>query len=236
LDLVVKKLSRLAPLDAAAREAIASLPHRLQDVGPRQTLVREGDVPGECCVLLDGHACRFKGTAKGERQIVSFHMQGDILDLQLMQLPRADHSVQTITAGKVAWISRDALHQVRRSSQLINDALWRDALIDASIFREWVLNVGRRDARTRIAHVLCEFATRRQAAGLGSPEHFVLPMTQEDIADATGLTVVHVNRTLQTLGREGVIRRNGREVWIADWEIMREVGDFDAAYLHQAAA
>ena len=117
----------------------------------------------------------------------------------------------------------------------INEALWRDSLIDASIFREWVLNVGRRDAKARIAHMLCEFASRRQAAGLGSPERFELPMTQEQIGDATGLTPVHVNRMLHALAADGVIVRDQREVEITDWPKMRRIADFDPAYLHAAA-
>ena len=109
-----------------------------------------------------------------------------------------------------------ALRDLARQRPRVGEALWRGTLIDASIFREWVLNVGRRDARQRIAHMLCEFAVRREAAGLGSPESFVLPMTQEHIADATGLTAIHVNRMLQALGNDGVIQREKRQVAIAD--------------------
>ena len=99
-----------------------------------------------------------------------------------------------------------------------------------------MLNVGRRDAKERVAHMLCEFAARRQAAGLGTPEQFELPMTQEEIADATGLTTVHVNRTLHALAADGVIVRHRRHYQIADWPRMQRVADFDPAYLHAAAA
>jgi CRP-like cAMP-binding protein len=232
---LVRKLERLGDLEAADRKAIASLPFRISSARNGDYLVREGSTPTECCLLLEGYACRHKGTSKGGRQIVSFHLPGDLLDLQHLQLPKADHDVQTITDAVIAWISGDSLRQLMRDHPRINDALWRDALIDASIFREWVLNVGRRDARARIAHMLCEFAARREAAGLGSAERFELPMTQGQIADATGLTPVHVNRMLQALRADGLIAREGRDMLILDFARLKRVADFDATYLHAAA-
>jgi CRP-like cAMP-binding protein len=235
MELMLRKLDKLGGLGQDDRDAIAALRYRIEQAPPGRVLVREGDVPSECCVLVEGYACRHKSTSNGARQIVSFHLPGDILDVQHLKLPRADHTVETITAAKVAWIATDDLRALLENRPRINDALWRDALIDASIFREWVLNVGQRDASARIAHMLCEFAARREAAGLGSPERFELPMTQDQIAEATGLSVVHVNRTLQGLSRSGVIERNRREIRIRDWGRMCQVADFDPAYLHQAA-
>jgi CRP-like cAMP-binding protein len=186
-------------------------------------------------MLVTGYACRHKVAANGGRQIVSFHLAGDILDLQHLLLAVADHNVQTITDATIAWIPKVALKRAADGSARIADALWRDTLIDASIFREWVLNVGRRDARSRTAHMLCEFAARREAAGLGSPEDFELPMTQEQIADATGLTAVHVNRMLRALEEDGAITRDRRRIRIVDWQRMRRIADFDPVYLHAAA-
>ena len=235
LEPLIRKLERLSPIGDDAREALAGLPCRLEEVSPGRVLVREGELPTECCLLLSGFVCRHKSTSGGARQIVSFHFPGDILDLQHLKLPRADHNVEATTRAEVAWISKDRINRILRSHPVLADALWRDALIDASIFREWVLNVGRRDARSRVAHMLCEFAARREAAGLGSPERFELPMTQEQIADATGMTIVHVNRTLKALTDEGAISRDGREVRISDWARMQRIADFDPAYLHNAA-
>jgi CRP-like cAMP-binding protein len=232
---VIRKLDRLARLEPADRAALRALPFRTQNVPAHRYLVREGDEAIECCVLLRGYACRHKATSTGARQIVSFHMPGDILDLQHLLLTRADHNLQTITEATVAWISAAQLKRIAQERPRVSEALWRDTLIDASIFREWVLNVGRRDAKARIAHMLCEFAARRQAAGLGSPERFELPMTQEQIGDATGLTGVHVNRMLHELARDGVLQRQGREVHITDWRQLCQVADFRDAYLHAAA-
>lgn len=233
--LLIRKLERLRPLDPADRAALLSLPFRITRAGNNAFLVREGSAPTECCVLLEGYACRHKTTSDGSRQIVSFHIPGDIMDLQHLQLPRADHNIQTITVARIAWVPMDALREVMRTHPNISDAMWRDALIDASIFREWVLNIGRRDAKQRIAHMLCEFVARQQAIGPDGPQRFVLPMSQEQIADATGLTSVHVNRMLHALAADGVIERARREIRIVDWGLMRKAADFDPAYLHQAA-
>jgi CRP-like cAMP-binding protein len=111
-------------------------------------------------------------------------------------------------------------------------AMWADTLIDASIFREWVVNVGRRTSIARIAHLLCEFALRMKHAGLSSDGVYELPMTQEQLADAVGLTAVHVNRVLKELGRLGLIVRERRSITIPDWEKLRNIGDFNARYLH----
>lgn len=232
---MIRKLARLAALDAGDAAAIGALPFRVKFHTAGEYLVSEGDRVVHCCLLLEGHACRHKQAGDGGRQIVSFHVPGDILDLQHLLLARADHNVQTLTPAAVAWIPAARLKALAHTHPNIGDALWRDTLIDASIFREWVLNVGRRDAKTRIAHMLCEFLARREAAGLGSPERSELPMSQEHIADATGLTPVHVNRMLHELARDGVIARNKRDVRIADWPRMKYIADFDAHYLHAAA-
>lgn len=235
LDPMIRKLSRLADLNDDDVAALASLTFEVQDVGSSHHLVREGNKATRCCLLVKGYACRHKTTADGSRQILSFHIPGDILDLQHLLLSTADHNVQTITPARVAWLSMAELRQVARERPALGEAFWRDTLIDASIFREWVLNVGRRDAKSRVAHMLCEFAARHEAIGLDSPHNFELPMTQEQIADATGLTAVHVNRMLRALDEEGLTVRGKREIRITNWARLRQVADFDPTYLHMAA-
>ena len=235
LEYLTRKLERLEPLADEDRARLAGLPLRLERV-PRWTrLVGEGERPDHCCLLVEGYACRSKDGPDGGRQIVSWHIRGDLLDIQHMLLQRADHDILAITEATIAWIPRINLLQLAWERPAIGKALWRDSLIDASIFREWVLNVGRRDARSRIAHMLCEFVARCEAAGLGTKDSFHLPMTQEQIADATGLTPVHVNRMLRVLQEEGAILRNGRDLQIVDAGRLKSIGDFNAAYLHAAA-
>ena len=231
----IRKLERLTHLDEADRQAVRKLDARIENLPANALLVAEGDRAPQACLLLDGYACRHKETSGGGRQILSFHMAGDLLNLQRLFLERSDHNVQTITPTAVARIPTEALRRLMTDRPKVAEALWRDTLIEASIAREWVLNVGRRDATSRIAHMLCEFAARREAAGFGRPERFELPMTQEQIGDATGLTSVHVNRKLHELDQAGVIARTRREWTIVDWPRLKRIGDFDDAYLHAAA-
>ncbi len=232
---LIEKLARLSPLGDDDRTALRSLPATIGEAPANRFLVREGEAAGDCYLILRGYVCRHKLASNGGRQIVSFHMAGDIVDLQHLLFATADHSIQTITDVTYARFPAKALRQIAQQRPQVAEALWRDTLIDASIFREWVLNVGRRDAKARIAHMLCEFAVRREAAGLGSPERFDLPMSQEQIGDATGLTSVHVNRMLRALAEDGVIARDNRTIHIVDWDQMRRIADFDPMYLHAAA-
>lgn len=233
---LIRKLAQLAPLEEADRAAIATLPYAIRAVPPGHYLVREGGSSENCCLLVSGYACRHKMTYDGNRQIVSFHVRGDLVDLCHLQLATADHNVQTVTAATVACVPAARLKALARARPMVADALWRDALIDASRFREWMLNVGRRDARSRVAHLICEFAIRAEAAGLGTLELFDMPLTQEQIADATGLTSVHVNRMLRRLGQAGLIARDRQRICILDWNRMRLIAGFDETYLHGSVA
>ena len=232
LSRILRKFELRAPLDDSDREAFLSLPHRIQHVEANVYVVREGDRPDRSCVLLSGFALRHKVTALGERQVVSVHVAGDFLDLEGALLNVADHNVQMLTRCEVAFIPRSAITDLILNHPRIATAMWIDTLIDGSIFREWVVNVGRRDARSRIAHLLCEFARRLEVAGLADINGYELPMTQEQIADATGLTSVHVNRVLKRLDEEGLIARFRRHVTIPDWGKLRDVAGFSEIYLH----
>jgi CRP-like cAMP-binding protein len=194
--------------------------------------VREGDRPSRSCLLLDGFAATYKMTGDGKRQIMAFHVPGDIPDLQSLQLRVLDNSVATLTACKVGFIQHEVLHDLCRRHPRINDALWRETLINAAIFREWMTNIGRRDAYNRIAHLFCEWIVRLRAVGLVRDRVCDFPMTQNELADATGVSTVHVNRVLQELRGNGLITLKAGTLTILDWEQLKQAGDFDAAYLH----
>jgi len=230
-----RKLTRLMDLDGEELAALTALSFRREETEANRYLVKEGTQVTRCCLLVDGYVARHKMSRNGRRQIVSFHMSGDMLDLQHTLLSRADHNLQTMTRAVVAWIPITELAQVASRFPRVAAAFARDALIDAAIFREWVLNVGARDAKTRIAHMLCEFVQRREALGIASVEAVELPFSQEQIGDATGLTSVHVNRMLRELTEEGAFARTGRHYCIADWRKLQAIADFNPAYLHQMA-
>jgi CRP-like cAMP-binding protein len=234
-ETLVRKLNLLNPLSAEDVSAIAALPIRERTLKAGTVIVAENQLVSECCLLLAGYACRHKLAKDGGRQIVSFHVPGDILDIQHIFFEQADHNLQAVTDADVVFMPMSALRELVRRHPAVATALWRDCLVDASVFREWVLNVGRRSAAGRIAHMLCEFVTRCVAAGVSDTPDMILPMTQEYIADATGLTSIHVNRVLRQLREEGLVDGAGRTFRIADWEGIRQFADFRPAYLHLAA-
>jgi CRP-like cAMP-binding protein len=229
---MVEKFERRAKLDDSDRKALHSLPHRVQVYEPGRYVVREGAHIDESALILSGLAFRHKITADGARQIVSIHVPGDFVDLEGSLLQIADHNVQALTRCEIARILSHDIIALVDSHPRVARAMWVDTLVDGSIFREWIMNVGRRDARQRIGHLLCEFARRVEMAGLGDTSGYQLPMTQEQLADATGLTPVHVNRTLKALEAEGLIVREKRFVHIPDWERLREMSGFNELYLH----
>ena len=232
LELLVRNLELRSPLPAEDREAVLALPRQIRHLEAGTYLTREAEPPSQCAVLVSGFAYRQKVTGEGSRQIVALQIPGDALDLQNLFLDVSDHSLQMLTRGDVAFIARKDLQDLARSRPAIAHAIVVKMLVEASIFREWVLNVGRRDAATRIAHLLCELGVRLDAEGLADDYGYALPMTQEQLADAVGLTPVHVNRTLKALELDGLIKRTKRSISFPDWKKLRDAGDFNQRYLH----
>jgi CRP-like cAMP-binding protein len=221
-----------SPLSEAEKEAILRLPITIREIGADQDIVREGDKPSQCCLVIEGFECRYKMLRDGERQIMSFHVPGDIPDLQSLFLRTMDHSLGTITPNRVGFIAHDALRELIRAQPGIGERLWRETLIDASIFREWITNVGSRDAYARIGHIICEFFVRLRSVGLTNGTTFNFPITQTEIADATGLSTVHVNRSVQQLRADGLIHLERGVCKIPDFARLKQAAMFEAGYLH----
>lgn len=232
IQALIRKLERGLRLSEEERAALESLPVRLQQIRTDQDIVREGDRPGSCFVLLDGFAAAFKRTGAGKRQIMTFHIAGDIPDLQSLHISRLDNTVTTLTPCKVAFVEHGALLDLCARFPRIANALWRETLTDAAIFKEWVLNVGRRDAYAGVAHLICEVVTRMRAVGLVHDDHCAFPMTQNELADAVGISAVHINRTLQELRSAGLITLGRGKLQIHDWEGLKAAGDFAPDYLY----
>jgi CRP-like cAMP-binding protein len=234
LELLLANLELRSPLPQSDREAILALPYTLKSLAPGSYAVREGEPPSGCGVLVSGFAYRQKLTGDGGRQILSIHIPGEALDFQNIFLNVADHSVQMLTRGHLAVVPRADIQAITRNSASIGHAILVSTLVEASIFREWILNVGRRDAKSRLAHVLCELAVRLDAHGLTDHMGYHLPMTQAELADALGLTPVHLNRVIRSLECDGLINRSKRDLSFPDWERMRDMADFNDRYLHLA--
>jgi CRP-like cAMP-binding protein len=194
--------------------------------------VRDGSRPGACTLILEGFACRYKLLPDGKRQIMSFQIPGDVCDLQSFLLERMDHAIGALEACKVGLIPHAVMREITDEHPRITRALWKDTLIESSVFREWIASIGRRPAYARIAHVMCEILLRLKAVGLADDGSCRLPITQADFADALGLSIVHVNRTLQQLRADGLISLSGSVLVVHDWQRLRKAGEFDDTYLH----
>lgn len=233
---LIRKFRQHCALTDAAVDALEDLPYNVARFERGRYLVREGERPGDCFAILDGFIYRSKITSNGARQILALHLRGDLVCAHDRLLGEADHNIQALTDLSVASIPQDAVLAVAEAFPDISRALWRDNLVDAAVSREWLLNVGRRNARERLSHAVCEMALRQEAAGLCSATGYTWPMTQEELGDALGLTSVHVNRTVRGLRRDGIMKMRGRTLTVMDWESLQAEGDFRPAYLHQAPA
>jgi len=233
---LVRKLRAIADLTPEAIRAVEALPLRVRELPEGSDVVSEGDTPTECCLLVDGWIARYKLMKHGQRQIFSFHIPGDIPDLQSLYLKTMDHGLCALTPAQVAFIPHADMQDAIRRHESLRIACWRDTLVDAAVFREWMAGIGRRSAYERIAHLFCEIYVRLRAVGLIDGGGFPLAITQAEIADALGLTSVHVNRVLKELRRDQLIATPGRYVSILDWDGLRTAGDFDPTYLHLRSA
>jgi CRP-like cAMP-binding protein len=232
LEALVRNLELRSPLPPEDRAAVLKLPYSLRSLEAGTYTIREADAPEHCAILVSGFAYRQKLAGDGSRQIVALHIPGDALDFQNLFLDISDHSLQMLTRAEVAFTPMRDLQFLARERPAVGHAILVKILVEASIFREWVLNVGRRDARARVAHLLCELGVRLDAEGLAEEYGYEMPMTQEQLADAVGLTPVHVNRTLKALEGEGLIVRSKRSISFPDWKRLRSAGDFNQRYLH----
>jgi CRP-like cAMP-binding protein len=231
---LIRKLERIAPLAPEERAALLRLPLRLKAVPAHQDIVSEGDSPSESCLIVEGFACRYMLTEEGKRQILSFHIAGDIPDLQSLHLKTMDHSLGTLVPCQLAFIQHDDLSSLMRHHPRLGDLFWRDTLIDAAVFRQWIVGLGRREAHGRIAHLLCELLVRLKAIEQVEDHAFTLPITQAELADALGISAVHANRVLQDLRGNNLITWRGDTLKVLDWEGLQRAGEFDPAYLHLA--
>ncbi|MBW7969567.1 Crp/Fnr family transcriptional regulator [Bradyrhizobium sp. BR 10289] len=229
---LITKLTVSNNLDAADIRAIHGLRIRERHLNAGEVIVADGDRPSDCCLIVEGFAFRSKTTSDGERQVLSIHIPGEIPDLQSLHLKVMDHDLVTVTRCRLGFIAHDELREANRQHPNLASALWRETLIDGAIFREWIVNVGRREATPRMAHLLIELHRRLKAIGHTNDGEFGLPITQTDLGDCLGLSVVHTNRVLQNLRKEGLVSVSRSEFHILKPEEMERLAGFDPTYLH----
>ncbi|MFE1597507.1 Crp/Fnr family transcriptional regulator [Methylobacterium sp. ID0610] len=195
-------------------------------------MTQEGNRPSNCYLLVEGWLIRCKVLRDSRRQILSLHVPGEVPDLHALYLHATDCALATLTHARVACIPHEAFRTLIAARPTIAAALWRETLIDAQIYQQRVIGLGRRGALGRIAHLFCETYVRLSATGLAKDHRCEFPLTQADVGDAVGLSTVHVNRSLQTLRAEQLISWQGRSLEILNWKRLVAVADFDPAYLH----
>jgi CRP-like cAMP-binding protein len=229
---LLQHLHSITALSQYERDAVECLPVQVANIARHQDIVREGDRPRRSCFLMAGFACTFKMTGAGRRQIMAFHMSGDMPDLQSVHLSTLDSSLRSITSCRVGFVEHEAIHALCENHPRIGSALWRMTLIDAAIFREWISNIGQRDGYSRVAHLLAETLVRSHAVGLARGYICEMPFTQGDLGEATGMSTVHINRVLQELRRDALIRLQSGTLQVLDWPGLKNAADFDPTYLH----
>jgi CRP-like cAMP-binding protein len=213
--------------DRALLDAISAKPHRLP---ARADIIAEGDKPEDVHLVMEGYACRYKLLPDGRRQIMAIFVPGDLCDLHVQILGHMDHSIGTLTPAQVVNIGPDMIEKLIANPR-INRALWWASLVDEGTLREWLVSMGQRSSDEQMAHIFCELRVRLQAVGLAA-DGFEAFLTQEDLAEMMGISVVHVNRTLAKLREDGLVQTEGRRIVIPDFDRLAEFGGFDPNYLH----
>ena len=229
---MASKLEAFTRLSADDRSALQNAARNFHFVDARRDLVAEGEKPRYVHLVLDGWACRYKQLPDGKRQIVALFIPGDFCDVNVYILRQMDHSIGAITRLKVAMITPEEMNALTAERPRITQALWWHELVTAAVQREWTLNLGQRSAYERLAHLLLELYLRLQAVGRARDGRCDFPLTQNDLADATGLTAVHVNRMLQELRRDGLIELERKQLQILDIPRMMDASMFNPNYLH----
>ncbi len=229
----VEKLEGLVTLsvgDVAVLERVTANP---RDFAAKQDMIREGDRPGPVFVVLDGWACRYKILPSGSRQIMAFLLPGDACDLHIGMLTEMDHSLQAITAAKVALIPGDDMATMLDQHPRIANAMYKSQLIDEGTLRAWIVSMGRRSSIERVAHLMCELYLRSIAV-IGIPHSEVaLPISQIIFADALGMTPVHINRILRELREAGAMAFSRGSLRVIDPIKLVHIAGFDENYLHR---
>jgi CRP-like cAMP-binding protein len=231
----IAKLERFARLSSDDKQAIAQIAlSKTRTLRARSDIIREGEQPEFVNLILSGWAFRYKELEDGRRQIVALFLPGDLCDLNVFILREMDHSVGCLTDVEFSELSREAVDRLTLNHPRITQALWWETLVAHAIQREWTTNVGQRQAFERMAHLFCEVYVRLQSVGLARDNSCEFPMTQQELGEATGLSSVHVNRTLQELRTANLIVLKDKTLIIPDLDALQRAAMFNPNYLHLA--
>ncbi|MGX5847084.1 Crp/Fnr family transcriptional regulator [Mesorhizobium sp. PL10] len=231
MNFLSRKLLNFGRLDEADLSLLDSIVSETRTVRAYVDLISEGDRPGDVHLVLSGFACRYKILQDGRRQIMAYLVPGDLCDLHAYLLDHMDHSVGTLAACQVVDVSRSAIQQLL-DRPAIARAMLMSTMVDEGTLREWLVNIGQRQAEPRIAHLLCELLARLRSVGLVSDDRYTLPLTQVELADTMGVTPVHMNRVLQSLRRKSLISLEGDQLTVLNPKGLEQEAGWNPNYLH----
>ncbi|TNC48555.1 Crp/Fnr family transcriptional regulator [Rubellimicrobium rubrum] len=233
---LLSKLARTLVLSEAEAEAVRAIPVESVAFKADQMISREGDKHSRSCLVMEGVACTSKVVAGGKRQIMALHIRGDGPDLHTLLLKHLDSDIWAVSDCRLAFMTHKDLRTLNREHPRLGEDLWRTTLVEGAIYREWMVNVGQRQADSRMAHLCCEILLRSEEAGLGQDGTCPFPVTQADLSEMTAMSPVHVNRTLQALREQGLISFGKGRLTIHNWPALVTLADFRADYLHLPTA
>lgn len=232
IDVHLKKLRTRDDISAEEERAIRGLVSQVIEIREDRTFIRHGGELHQSTLLLDGWMARAKDLPSGHRQIAELHLAGDFVDLHGFTLKHLDHDLISISRCRLALIPHDRLTELAERFPHLTRVYWFGTNLDGAIHREWTLSLGRRSALGRMAHLFCELNIRLELADRAKNDSYDFPLTQVEFGECLGLTAVHVNRTLQELRRMGLVELQNRRVTILDLEGLKEIAEFDPAYLY----
>lgn len=228
---LLMKLEQHATLPPEDRDLLSRMLADIRTFDGRRDIIRVGENPEFVHLMIDGWACRYSIVDDGQRQITAFLVPGDFCDAHIIMLGQMDHSIGALGQARVAFISKALMAEVAERPCLTR-ALWWASLVDEGVLRAWLVNMGRRDASDRVAHLVCELHARLLSVGMGGNNTFEMPLTQEDLGDALGLSPVHINRVLRRLRERGLMTFSNRKIVIQDIEALKQEAGFNPLYLH----
>jgi CRP-like cAMP-binding protein len=232
IEALLMKLRARDEVSADEERAIRAAVSEIREIPSDKTIIRAGQEIHASTLLIEGLLCRYKDLRDGSRQIMELHVPGDFADLHSFTLKRLDHNVMALTPCRLAMVPHERLIEISRDHPHLTRLFWFSTNLDASIHREWMLSLGRRNALSRVAHFFCELRVRFGLIGLADEEGYALDLTQTDLAECLGLTPVHINRTLRELRERGLVEFRNARVRILERPGLERVAEFDPSYLH----
>jgi CRP-like cAMP-binding protein len=230
LTMKLEQFSSFEPSERMRLDELLNYPHKTFERGKQ--IIREGDKVNDIHLVLSGLATRSKTLQDGSRQLMAFLVPGDLCDVEVFVLEAMDHDIIALTETVCVLIPSKEIERLLTESSALTRALWWSTMTDSAVLREWIVNHGKREARERLAHIFCELLIRYRIVGVTDDDSLPFPITQEELAEATGMTPVHVNRMLSQLKAEGLIDLNNKTLTVLDFDRLKDVAQYDVNYLH----